>query len=533
MLTVNPRPRAASSYRRRAPSRKSVLVTAVFILTLGLPALALAHGALRRAAPASGAHLSEAPRELRLTLNENVELAVARLQLIGPDSADVVLGPLALAADSPVVLVAPIRGGLKAGSYTVAWQIAGADGHPVRGRYSFVIAPGARGLATPAGPTAPGQASPPASHHNPVSLPSGPGFDAESPLYVAVRWLTYVGLLGVLGALAFRLAVLPLVERQGTPAALALLGLAGVRAAQVGLASAGVVAAAAVFRLYAQSYALHGAGGALEPTLVGTMLSRTVWGWGWLLQAAGTLLAAVGFAAARRPAREVPSAPRLEPTDAPAGDSPRTADGGTLVAAHRVAVRRAPARPAERPGVGWLLAALGGVALAFAPALSGHAASVPRVTALAILADGVHVLGAGGWVGGLFLVVAVGVPVAMGLAKEQRGPAVAALVNGFSPTALAFAGALTLTGLFAAWLHLGRIPALWETGYGRTLLLKLGVLSIVFGTGAYNWLRLKPALGDEVGATRLRRSAAVEIATGILVLLITAVLVATATPAGM
>ncbi|HEY0152248.1 MAG TPA: CopD family protein [Longimicrobium sp.] len=173
------------------------------------------------------------------------------------------------------------------------------------------------------------------------------------------------------------------------------------------------------------------------------------------------------------------------------------------------------------------------MALAFAPALSGHAASVPGVAALAVLADGVHVLGAGGWVGGLLLVVVVGVPVAMDLKKEQRGPAVAALVNAFSPTALLFAGALTLTGLYAAWLHLGRIPALWDTGYGRTLLLKLGVLSVVFGTGAYNWLRLKPALGDEVGATRLRRSATVEIATGILVLLVTAVLVATATPAAM
>jgi putative copper export protein/methionine-rich copper-binding protein CopC len=510
-----------------------MLALAMFVLMLGLPALALAHGVLRRSAPANGAHLADAPRELRLTFNENVELAVARLQLIGPDSADVVLGPPTLAADSPVVLVAPIQGGLKAGSYTVAWQIAGADGHPVRGRYSFVIAPGARGLAAPAGPTAPGQASPPASHHNPVSLPSGPGFDAESPLYVAVRWLTYLGLLGVLGSLAFRLAVLPLVKRQGTLAALALLGPAGVRAARVGLVSAGVVAVAAVLRLYAQSYALHGAAGALEWGLVGTMLSRTLWGWGWILQATGTLLAITGFAAARQPAREVSPAQRVEPNDALAQDSPRIADGGTLVAAHPSVVQRPSIRPVERPSGGWILAALGGVALAFAPALSGHAASVPGVAALAVLADGVHVLGAGGWVGGLLLVVVVGVPVAMDLKKEQRGPAVAALVNAFSPTALLFAGALTLTGLYAAWLHLGRIPALWDTGYGRTLLLKLGVLSVVFGTGAYNWLRLKPALGDEVGATRLRRSATVEIATGILVLLVTAVLVATATPAAM
>jgi putative copper export protein len=97
-----------------------------------------------------------------------------------------------------------------------------------------------------------------------------------------------------------------------------------------------------------------------------------------------------------------------------------------------------------------------------------------------------------------------------------------------APPPAAIAGALTVTGLFAAWVHMGSIPALWESTYGQTLVVKLAVLSGVFGTGAYNWLRLKPALGDELGATRLRRSATVEIAIGILVLLVTAVLVATA-----
>lgn len=106
----------------------------------------------------------------------------------------------------------------------------------------------------------------------------------------------------------------------------------------------------------------------------------------------------------------------------------------------------------------------------------------------------------------------------------------AALVNGFSPTALAFAGTLKLSGLFAAWLHMGSVPALWESNYGRTLLLKLAVLSGVFGTGAYNWLKVKPALGDELSAVRLGRSARVEIGVGALVLLVTAVLVATAPP---
>ena len=123
----------------------------------------------------------------------------------------------------------------------------------------------------------------------------------------------------------------------------------------------------------------------------------------------------------------------------------------------------------------------------------------------------------------------IGIPVALRLAERERGPAVAELVNAFSPTALLFAGTIVTTGVFAAWLHLGAVRALWETTYGKTLLVKLAVLSVVAATGAYNWLRVRPALGDAEGARRVRRSAAVELAVGLVVLAVTAVLVATPT----
>jgi putative copper export protein/methionine-rich copper-binding protein CopC len=522
--------RAASPRRpgrpRALPSAAGVLVLALLVCAVLalVPASAYAHGALQRSAPAKGAHLSEAPRELRLTFNEAVELAVARLQLLAPDSAAVDLGPLALAADSARVLVAPIRGGLVAGTYTVAWQVAGADGHPVRGTYTFVIAPGARGLA---GPLAPGAAPPPVSHHDAVAMPTGGGFDAGSPLYVAVRWLTYLALTGVIGAAAFRYAVLPLTARRRTPAALAVVQPAARRAARLGLAAAALVGVAALLRLGAQSYALHGAARVADPALLGAMLTRTLWGWGWLLQAGGTLLALAGFAAARR-GHAAARAPVRPPAPPPVGVGPE----GAAVQVEEPETPPAPPRAEPFPA-GWALASAGALALAVAPALSGHAAAVPRMGGLAILADAVHVLGAGGWIGGLLLVLAAGIPAAMRLDEGQRGPAVAALVGAFSPTALLFAGALTGTGLFAAWLHLGSIPALWESAYGRTLLLKLAVLSAVFGTGAYNWLKVKPALGDERAAGRLRRSATVEVAVGVLVLLVTAVLVATAPPVGV
>nr|MBA3560798.1 CopD family protein [Gemmatimonadaceae bacterium] len=177
----------------------------------------------------------------------------------------------------------------------------------------------------------------------------------------------------------------------------------------------------------------------------------------------------------------------------------------------------------------WTFAAFAALVLAFTPALSGHAASAPRLTALAILSDGLHIIGAGGWIGSLFIVLIAGIPAAMQLSEEERGGGVAEVINAFSRTALFFAGISVATGVFAAWLHIGTVSGLWQTGYGKTLLLKLGILSLVAATGAYNWLRVRPSLGDVVGGQRIRRSATVEVAIALVVLAVTAVLVATPT----
>jgi copper transport protein len=439
--------------------------------------LAYAHGTLRRSAPAKGQHLSVAPNEVRLTFTEAVELSLARVALAGPNGP-VELGALSL-ADSGMVLTAPITGRLVAGSYTVQWQIAGADGHPVRGEFGFFIAPGAAGVAAGSGSVSADLAT----HHDPTTFPQSGGFSAESPAYALIRWLTFIAVLGVIGAVAFR-AVLGIVRWQASPAGELLLSPAARGAAGLGaiMALASLVLAAA--RLIAQSVALHGAGSAFDAMLVSTMLTRTVWGSGWILQLVGSLVALAGFWMARR------------------------------------------------HSAGWPIAAVGALALGVSPALSGHAASVTQYRPLPILADTLHVVGASGWLGSLLVLLIVGIPVALRL-EANRAAAVAALVNAFSPTALVFAGLTVGTGVFAAWLHLGSVSALWESGYGRTLLLKLAALTGVFATGAYNWLRVKPTLGQEVATSRLRRSATAEIVVGVLVLAITAVLVASGTPATM
>jgi putative copper export protein len=213
------------------------------------------------------------------------------------------------------------------------------------------------------------------------------------------------------------------------------------------------------------------------------MLAGTVWGWAWIAQIVAALAALAACLFARRGSR-----------------------------------------------VAWTLVGIAGVMIAFTLSLSGHALSVERWRALTVLADGVHVLGAAAWLGGLFAVLVVGVPGAMALPEADRGAAVVDLVNAFSPAALVFAGVVTVTGVFAAWQHLGALSALWSSGYGRTLIAKLGVLSVVALTGAYNWLRVRPALGGGAGVRRVRRSATIEVVAALVVLAVTAVLVATPPP---
>lgn len=163
------------------------------------------------------------------------------------------------------------------------------------------------------------------------------------------------------------------------------------------------------------------------------------------------------------------------------------------------------------------------------PAFGGHAVGA-RSSTLAVVADSLHVAGAAGWLGTLAVLTYAAIPVVTRLAGDDRWRVIGQLVNAFSPAALSFTALVALSGITSAWLQLGSVPALWITPYGRILLWKLAVLMGVVATGAYNWRRVRPALGSEIATRRLQRSATIELLIGIVVVAVTAVLVATETP---
>src|SRR5204863_8704647 len=120
--------------------------------------------------------------------------------------------------------------------------------------------------------------------------------------------------------------------------------------------------------------------------------------------------------------------------------------------------------------------------------------------------DFLHVLGAASWLGSLFAVVVVGIPLSLTLDGAERWASVAALVNSFSPSALVSASVVLISGVITCWVHLEHLAALWQTAYVQVLLVKLFLVSITLTIGAYTFRRAQPQLAHEAGSMRLRRS---------------------------
>src|SRR5690606_13806548 len=163
------------------------------------------------------------------------------------------------------------------------------------------------------------------------------------------RFLWYAGLLGVIGAGAFHLFVLPSATAQDSGPASA--------PAATGLTAAILLLAGILARLYAQTYATFGVEEPVTMALlleVGTALPP--WSSGWTLQA-----------------------------------------GAAVAALAALLIARAGFR------AGWIGAQAAAVALAGTAPFTAHAAAQGDGYALVMVMHASHVLGAGIWLGGLFV----------------------------------------------------------------------------------------------------------------------------------
>lgn len=373
---------------------------------------------------------------------------------------------------------------LEPGTYTVDWQTAGPDDHVVRDSFSFlVVEPEATAPAAEPLEPAPQEAEPQATD------------PANEPMGVLVRWLFLVGIVGMMGAVTFRILIVP--RLQGTEG----LGRFGELATDRTRTAAWVFGALALvalpLRLWVQSASLFGPENALSPGNLGTVVVQSAWGTGFIVYLAAVVLFGVGLAIA----------------------------GG-----------------AGSRGWGWALAALAALALPLAAGLSGHAWGAGEGRPLAMASIYVHVLSAGVWMGGLGLVLTVGLPALRAARKERQRdgtetsrdggtlPGLGRLVASFSKVALVAVALLLVSGVVQAVVLAGAPWTLLGTGYGRTLFTKVGVAVAAFALGFYNWRVVRPALQERPSPGLLRIPATVEVLLGLAVLLVTAVLVTQALP---
>jgi putative copper export protein len=178
---------------------------------------------------------------------------------------------------------------------------------------------------------------------------------------------------------------------------------------------------------------------------------------------------------------------------------------------------------------GWILAAVGSVLVCLSEALTGHAAASSR-SALAVAVDVTHVLGAGGWVGGLaalLLSVFPAIGSSNGAREQQTG---SRLVRAYHASAVECVALVLVSAAIAAWLRLPTAASLWTTTYGRLLVTKFCVVLVILVFGWYHWRGAVTVDWTNRTSDNFRRSAAAELVVGAIVVAITAVLISTPLP---
>jgi copper transport protein len=169
----------------------------------------------------------------------------------------------------------------------------------------------------------------------------------------------------------------------------------------------------------------------------------------------------------------------------------------------------------------WLLWIAFPIALVFVSglSLSGHSAADAGSSWLSELADWVHLSAACLWLGGLVQLALVVWPAAPDL-RRQAFLRFARL----APVLISF---LLAAGIYLSVLRLPHVHDLWTAGYGRVLLVKIGLVSLALAWGGAHHVLAGPRVErGERGVFRvLSRSLVGEASIGMAVLLAAAILV--------
>src|SRR6266513_1225860 len=281
-------------------TRRHILALALLLI----PVVASAHAHLKRSDPASGSRISTPPQLIRFWFSERPELSMTFISMKDASGKQITLGAPETDREDPLSISVRVSQALQAGRYTVFWRTAASDGHPSHGSFSFVvlteIAPPGHtavpqiGVVTDTGDGA-------AAAGSSTKAENGEDADAASSLSNSLsRTFSFVGLLALIGAIAFRTLVLP--RARGPNAE--LTELMARRAAVLGLAASVLVIVSAFARIFLESQMMSAIPD-MQTMSMADMAMHTRWGFALELELGSALVALVSFALA---VRRVPGA---------------------------------------------------------------------------------------------------------------------------------------------------------------------------------------------------------------------------------
>ncbi|MFJ8165786.1 copper resistance CopC/CopD family protein [Streptomyces sp. NPDC096136] len=115
------------------------LLAAVFALIVAGAVPALAHAGLSGSDPADGAVLNGAPRQVTLTFTESVTFPEDSVRVLSPENRRMNPEPAQHADGKDNTARVRLSDGPARGTYTVAWRVVSADGHPISGAFVFSV----------------------------------------------------------------------------------------------------------------------------------------------------------------------------------------------------------------------------------------------------------------------------------------------------------------------------------------------------------------------------------------------------------
>ncbi|WP_158555979.1 copper resistance protein CopC [Peribacillus glennii] len=354
------------------------------------------------------------------------------------------------------ILEAPITEELAAGIYYMQWKVISADGHPIHGAIPFNVEAAQKG-------TDPVPVEEPGSNPDSNPVPAATGGDNPTFDVIALRWLLYMGLSLFIGVIVCNLFII-----QGPPQQQA-------KSMRVIWASLIAISIALLLNLPLQTtlYAGVSWSEAFTLSLLKETAEQTTVGTVWVFQ---LLLLVILWLFAWM---------------------------ATLIRSE-ISVRN------------WSLPLLASVGLLVSKAFTSHAAGSENPI-LAVTMDFLHLLASSVWVGGLFTVVFL-LPRGDLDSTNERQDYWKSL-HRFSLWAMIAVAIILLTGIYGSLLYVPTWYSLFHSPYGKVLLGKILLFSLMVMLGAFHFLRTR-----KKGNTGIHRTAWFELALGISVLIIVTIL---------